>query len=75
MGFVERGEADLFHEDADPMSVRSLCFMLGLDAVPWQDILRWNEGLMPGLAIFEGDPEKRALADEAAAALHAAIGE
>jgi cytochrome P450 len=74
-GFVERGEADLFHEDADPMSVRSLCFMLGLDAVPWQDILRWNEGLMPGLAIFEGDPEKQAPADEAAAALHAAIGD
>jgi cytochrome P450 len=43
-GFVERGEADLFHEYADPMSVRSLCFMLGLDEVPWQDILHWNEG-------------------------------
>ena len=54
-GFVERGEADLFREYADPMSVRSLCFMLGLDDVPWQDILRWNEGLMPGLANFEGD--------------------
>jgi hypothetical protein len=30
---------------------------------------------MPGLANFEGDPEKQAPADEAAAALHAAIGE
>jgi hypothetical protein len=30
---------------------------------------------MPGLAIFEGDPEKQAPADEAAAALHAAIGD
>ena len=59
-GFVERGEADLFHEYADPMSVRSLRFMLGLDDVPWQDILRWNEGLMPGLANFEGDPAKQA---------------
>jgi cytochrome P450 len=74
-GFVERGEADLFREYADPMSVRSLCFMLGLDDVPWQDILRWNEGLMPGLANFEGDPAKQAPADEAAAALHAAIGD
>ncbi|HET6714162.1 MAG TPA: cytochrome P450 [Actinomycetota bacterium] len=73
-GFVERGQADLFHEYADPMSVRSLCFMLGLDEVPWQDILRWNEGLMPGLANFEGDPAKQAPADEASAALHAAIG-
>jgi cytochrome P450 len=73
-GFVERGEADLFREYADPMSVRALCFMLGLDDVPWQDILHWNEGLMPGLANFEGDREKQAPADEAAAALHAAIG-
>ena len=73
--FVDRGEADLFREYADPMSVRSLCFMLGLDDVPWRDILRWNEGLMPGLANFEGDPAKQAPADEAAAALHAAIGE
>jgi cytochrome P450 len=72
---VERGEADLFREYADPMSVRSLCFMLGLDSVPWKDVLRWNEGLMPGLANFEGDPAKQAPADEAAAALHAAIRE
>lgn len=74
-GIAERGEADLFREYADPMSVRSLCFMLGLEGVPWQDILRWNEGLMPGLANFEGDPAKQAPADDAAAALHAAIGD
>ena len=74
-GFAGRGEADLFREYADPMSVRSLCFMLGLDDVAWQDILRWNEGLMPGLANFEGNPTKQAPADDAAAALHAAIGE
>jgi cytochrome P450 len=74
-GFAADGEADLFREYADPMSVRSLCFMLGLGDVPWQDILRWNEGLMPGLANFEADPEKQAPADEAARALHAAIGE
>ena len=74
-GLSGRGEADLFREYADPMSVRSLCFMLGLESVPWQDILRWNEGLMPGLANFEGDPVKQAPADEAAAALHSAIGE
>jgi cytochrome P450 len=74
-GIADRGEADLFREYADPMSVRSVCFMLGLDDVPWQDVLRWNEGLMPGLANFEGDPVKQAPADEAAAALHAAINE
>jgi cytochrome P450 len=70
---AERGEADLFRAFADPMSVRSLRFMLGLDEVPWEDILRWNEGLMPGLANFEGDAEKQAPADAASAALGAAI--
>ena len=74
-GFATDGEADLFRAYADPMSVQSLCFMLGLQDVPWQDILRWNEGLMPGLANFEGDPAKQAPADDASAALGASIGE
>ena len=68
-GFEPRGACDLFREFADPMSVRSLRFMLGLDEVPWEDLLRWNEGLMPGLANFEADPVKQAPADEASAAL------
>jgi cytochrome P450 len=74
-GFAVDGEADLFRAYADPMSVQSLCFMLGLQDVPWQDILRWNEGLMLGLANFEGDTAKQTPADEASAALGAAIGE
>ena len=72
-GFADRGEVDLFTEYCDPMSVRSLRFMLGLDDVPWQDLLRWNEGMMPGLANFEGDPEKQAPADRASAELGEAI--
>ncbi len=72
-GFADRGEVDLFTEYCDPMSVRSLQFMLGLDEVPWQDILRWNEGMMPGLANFEGDPDKQAPADRASAELGGAI--
>ena len=72
-GFIDRGEADLFTEYADPMSVRSLQFMLGLDDVPWQDLLHWNVGMMPGLANFEGDPAKQAPADEASAELGQAI--
>ena len=35
-GFATRGEADLFRDYADPMSVRSLRFMLGLDEVAWR---------------------------------------
>ncbi|MGZ5292336.1 MAG: cytochrome P450, partial [Actinomycetota bacterium] len=72
-GFASRGECDLFRDFADPMSVRSLRFLLGLDEVPWEDLLRWNEGLMPGLANFEGDPGKQAPADEANRALGAVI--
>jgi cytochrome P450 len=71
--FVDRGECDLFREFCDPMSVRSLRFMLGLDEVPWEDLLRWNGGLMRGLANFEGDPDKQAPADAASAALGEAL--
>jgi cytochrome P450 len=71
--FVARGEADLLTAFADPMSVRSLRFMLGLDDVPWEDLLRWNQGLMPGLANFEGDPHKQAPADRASVELGQAI--
>jgi cytochrome P450 len=72
-GFTQRGEADLFTAFADPMSVRSLRYLLGLDAVAWEDLLRWNQGMMPGLANFEGDPDKQAPADRASAELGAAI--
>ncbi len=72
-GFAERGEVDLFTAFADPMSVRSLQFMLGLDDVAWEDLLRWNQGMMPGLANFEGDPAKQEPADRASAELGAAI--
>jgi cytochrome P450 len=72
-GFADLGQIDLFTEFADPMSVRSLQFMLGLDQVPWQDLLRWNQGMMPGLANFEGSPEKQAPADAASTELGAAI--
>jgi cytochrome P450 len=53
--------------------VLTLRFMLGLDEVPWQDILAWNQGMMIGLANFEGDPAKQTRADEASEALGAAI--
>ncbi len=71
--FAHRGEADLFTEYADPMSVRALRSMLGLEEVAWQDLLRWNQGMMPGLANFEGNPEKQEPADRASAELGRAI--
>jgi cytochrome P450 len=72
-GIAARGSCDLFTEFCDPMSVLSLRFMLGLDEVPWEDILRWNQGMMLGLANFEGDPEKQTPADAASGELGAAI--
>jgi len=72
-GFAEQGACDLFTEFCDPMSVRMLRFMLGMDEVPWQDLLRWNQGIMVGAANFEGDPDKQRVADAASAALGAAI--
>jgi cytochrome P450 len=72
-GFAPRGEVDLFTAFADPMSVRSLRFLLGLDEVPWEDLLRWNQGIMVGLANFEGDPAKQEPADRASAELGVAI--
>jgi Cytochrome P450 len=72
-GFIDRGEVDLFTEYCDPMSVRSLQFMLGLDDVPWEDLLHWNVGMMPGLANFADDAAKQAPADEASVGLGHAI--
>src|SRR5262245_8425532 len=73
-GFVDTGAIDLFTAFCDPMSVRSLRSLLGLDEIPWEDLLAWNQRMMPGLANFEGDPAKQAPADEASAELGAAIG-
>ena len=72
-GIVRVGEADLFTAFCDPMSVRSLRFMIGLEDVAWEDILAWNQAMMLGLANFEGDPAKQAPADRASAELGAAI--
>jgi cytochrome P450 len=72
-GFAHRGEVDLFTAFCDPMSVRTLRFMLGLEEVPWEDLLAWNQGMMPGLSNFEADPSKQAPADRASEELGSAI--
>lgn len=73
-GFHERGEADLFKEFAEPMSILSLRFMLGLDEASEEDLSRWNAGIMIGLANFERNREKQAIADGASGELGDAIG-
>ncbi len=55
-GFVEFGETDLFRTYADPMRVRSLLLHArARTRCRGRTSCDWNEGLMPGLANFEGD--------------------
>jgi cytochrome P450 len=72
-GFAFRGSSDLLRELCEPFSVLSLRFMLGLDDIPVEDLARWNAGIMVGLANFEGDPEKDAIGQDAAAEARGAI--
>ena len=72
-GFALRGSADLLRELCEPFSVLTLRFMLGLDDIPVEDLARWNAGIMVGLANFEGDPDKDAVGQGAAAEARAAI--
>jgi len=71
--FAARGGCDLLAEFCEPFSVLTLRFMLGLDAVPVEELARWNAGIMVGLANFEGDPEKDRIGQGAAAEARAAI--
>ncbi len=63
--FRERGEVDLQHEFAEPLSVQTLKEVLGLGAVPESTLRRWFEDLATGAANFEADPKKQAIADAA----------
>ena len=72
-GFAAHGEADLLHAFCEPFSVLSLRFMLGLDAIPVEDLARWNAGIMVGLANFEADPAKDLVGRGAAAEARTAI--
>jgi len=66
-GFAGRGEVELVSEFAEPMSVLTLRSVLGLDEVPVATLARWFDEFCVGLANFEGDPEKQAIADRASA--------
>jgi cytochrome P450 len=65
--FVDRGEAELVSEFAEPMSARTLKRALGLDFVDEETLRRWFVELAQGAANFEGDPEKQKVADAASA--------
>ena len=71
--FADRGEAELMHEFAEPLSVRTLQQVLGLDDVAVETLMRWFEQLGIGASNFEFDPEKQAVADAASAEVDEAV--
>ena len=58
---------------AEPLANVSLIAALGLRHVEWQDLARWCRGLCIGVANFEDDPDKAAVAAAAQAELGAAL--
>jgi len=71
--FADRGEAELMHEFAEPLSVRTLQQVLGLDDAPVETLMQWFEQLGIGASNFEFDPEKQAVADAASAEVDEAV--
>ncbi len=71
--FADRGRADLMTEFAEPLANVSLIAALGLRHVEWRDLARWCRGLCIGLANFEDDPHKAAVATAAQAELGEAL--
>jgi cytochrome P450 len=65
--FAARGEAELMHEFAEPLSVRTLQTVLGLEELSVETLMRWFEQLGIGASNFEFDPDKQAVADAASA--------
>lgn len=65
--------ADLLPTYAEPLSIRALQHMLAMDPLHEGDLARWYEGFILGAANFEGDPDKQAIADRAAAEFGEAV--
>jgi cytochrome P450 len=72
--FAERGEVELAHTFCEPLSVRVLKRVLGLDELSEDTLRHWFEDLGTGAANFEADPEKQAIADAASAEVNEMVG-
>jgi cytochrome P450 len=68
-GFRERGAVDLVEEFSEPLSVRALQHIIGIQDVPEELPRRWFVGLATGASNFERDPAKQALGDAASRAV------
>jgi cytochrome P450 len=71
--FRDRGAAEIIAEFAEPLSVRMLKHVLGMSEVPDDNLRAWFNAIALGVANFEADPAKQALADRASAELHDAV--
>lgn len=62
-GLEGRGEAELMAEYFEPVSVRGLGRVLGLDHLDANTLRRWFHGLAQGAINFEDDPARWEIAD------------
>lgn len=65
------GRADVMEDFFEPISVRSLASVLGMDDVDDATLRRWFAGMALGAANYERDPEKQAACDAVIAELEA----
>ena len=72
--FAGNESADLMPVYAEPLANLTLLEALGLDTVTWQQLAGWCHGVITGLANFENEPEKAAIAAKAHGELGEALG-
>jgi len=72
--FAAANSADLMPMYAEPLANLTLLEALGLDTVTWQQLAGWCQGVITGLANFENEPDKAAVAAKAHGELGDALG-
>lgn len=72
-GFVDEGAIDLMPAYAEPLANLTMLQALGLADVTWQQLAAWCRGVITGLANFDNDPDKAAIAARAHEELGAAL--
>ncbi len=73
-GFAASKRADLMPAYAEPLANLTLLQALGFDSVTWQRLAEWCHGVITGLANFENEPDKTAIAAKAHGELGQALG-
>jgi cytochrome P450 len=61
-GFIVSKRVDLIPVFAEPLAILTLLEALGFNSVSWQQLAEWCHGVITGLANFENEPEKAAIA-------------